>query len=145
MSCPFAPCPPVPPSTCNSLHAGSPPGCICGMKPSVPIAMTWPGDSVPSVFCGAQVVSTPRLLFISSPLTLTSSLEPLFIWSASSSKRLRRGLWRQTRETGRPCHVVTWPAPPPPPWSQPEIVHCPNWGEPALWSSDVVPFSLFGG
>lgn len=111
MSCPFAPCPPVPPSTCNSVHANSPPGCTCGIKPYAPIAVTWPGDSMPSVFCGARVVSAPLLLFTSSPLTLNSFLEPLFIRSASSSKRLRKGLWAQTRETWRPWHVVTWPSP----------------------------------
>lgn len=52
--------PSLPPSPeCHSPRADSPPGCVCGVKPCVPVTITWPGGSVPSVFCGAQVASPP--------------------------------------------------------------------------------------
>ena len=46
--------------------------------------MTWSGDPVPSVFCGAQEAGTSSLLFTSIPLPLLIQnpyVEPLIIWS----------------------------------------------------------------
>jgi len=90
----FAPHLPPDPSIFHSLSVGSSLSCFLNIKWYVPFAMTWSGDPVPSVFCGAQEAGTSSLLFTSIPLPLLIQnpyVEPLIIWSTWVRKLPRKG------------------------------------------------------